>query len=477
MQAINSSSGRNVGGILLVLLGLLFTPLLFAQDRKPNIVLILMDNVGYGELGTYGGGVRRGAPTPRIDSLATDGLKLTNFNTEVICTPSRSALMTGRFAIRSGTLSLAEGPNGGLVQWEVTLPEMLHPLGYDSALFGKWHLGDSPGRYPTDQGFDEWYGILRSNDESLWPGTPGYDPNKVPPEQVMEGRKGGKSTDVALFDREMRSRFDGEITQRAVGFIKREARSGKPFFAYLAMTTGHIPTIPSPPWRGRTGNGPWADCLAQLDFYIGSVLDAIKEAGIEKNTIVVFTADNGADWLPGNRGWAGPWRGSYGTAMEGGLRVPFLIKWPGKIPAGRESDEIVHLVDIFPTFAAFVGGQAPADRVIDGVDDSKFFRGQEEHSGRDFFPIFGGDGTLLGMKWKHWKFDLFDQVNGDDARVPHPRLINLLIDPLEEGHTVAYENTWVLAEAGREMQKFQESLQKFPPIPAGTPDPYVPPKP
>jgi arylsulfatase A-like enzyme len=447
-----------------------------AAAPKPNFVLVLMDNFGYGEVGAYGGGVRRGAPTPRIDSLAHEGLKLTNFNTEPVCTPSRAALMTGRFPIRSGTYGLANGANGGLVQWEVTLAEMLHDAGYVSAAFGKWHLGTRAGRFPTNQGFDEWYGIPRSNDESLWFGSIGYNPQEVLPEPVLEGHRGDLSRQVAVYDRDMRSRFDGEITRRGIEFIRREARAKQPFFAYLAMTTGHIPTIPSPEWRGRTGNGPWADVLAQLDSYIGELLDAVHAAGIENNTIFIFTADNGAEpWSNHgeNRGWPGPWRGSYGTAMEGGLRVPFLIRWPGKVPAQSESDEIVHLVDVFPTFARLAGGKVPTDRAIDGVDQTDFLLGKQRQSNRDFFPIYDWNGQVMAVKWRHWKAHFYEKVYLNDPPVQRSQLVNLLVDPMEE-RSEDYEYGWVWLEIEKRLAEFQASLTKYPPIKPDTPDPYQP---
>jgi len=450
------------------------------NQSKPNIVLILLDNFGYGEIGVYGGGARRGAPTTRIDSLARDGMKLTNFNTEPVCTASRSALLTGRFPIRSGTYGIARGLNGSLTQWEITLAEMLHDAGYATAAIGKWHLGDIPGRFPTDQGFDEWYGIPRSNEESML----------VPPTtHTLEGRKGSKISEVEIYDRRMRSEFDGEITRRAIDFMKRQVEADRPFFAYLPMTTGHIPTIPSPQWNGKTGNGRWADVLAQLDHYVGQLLDAVKALGIEGDTVFIFTADNGAEsWLeygnpPGtdsgaNRGWPGPWRGSYGTAMEGGLRVPFLIRWPGKIPAGLESDEIVHLVDIFPTLARIGGGKIPTDRAIDGVDQLDFLLGKQEKSNRDSFPIYDPlAGQLLAVKWKHWKLHFHEKVlledNYKEMTAPHPMLVNLFVDPMEE-RFMAPVDAAVLAAINARIAEFQASLDKYPPIKVGTPDPYKP---
>lgn len=172
-----------------------------AADKKPNILVILADNLGYGELGCYGGGVTRGAPTPRIDSLAKSGTRFLNANMETQCTPSRSSLMTGRFSIRSGTYAVPHGGvASGLTQWEVTIAESLSAAGYATALHGKWHLGSVDGRLPNDRGFDEWYGIPRTTDEALWSASPGWSPDIVPLGKIMEGRKGGKSVAVKDYD-------------------------------------------------------------------------------------------------------------------------------------------------------------------------------------------------------------------------------------------------------------------------------------
>src|SRR6266850_837683 len=180
-----------------------------ANGKKPNIVFILMDNLGYGEVGVYGGGITRGAPTPRIDNLATEGTRLTNFNVEAQCTPSRSALMTGRFAIRSGTHSVPIGGGlDGLTQWEVTIAETLSDAGYATAHFGKWHLGSDQARLPNSQGFDEWYGIPRTTDEALWPGDPAAKAVGVAFEHIVEGRKGEKSRAVVVYDLDQRRLID-----------------------------------------------------------------------------------------------------------------------------------------------------------------------------------------------------------------------------------------------------------------------------
>ena len=317
--------------------------------QRPNLLFMLVDNLGYGELGVYGGGATRGAPTPRIDKLASEGLRLTNMNMEAQCTPSRSAILTGRYAIRSGTHSVPfGGVADGLTQWEVTMAESLSAAGYATALYGKWHLGSQNGRLPNDQGFDEWYGIPRTTDEALWPGSPGYSPSVMPPEQIMEGRKGEKSRDVKVYDVEQRRLIDAEITRRTIAFMERQAQARKPFFAYATLTQPHLPTLPNPAFAGKTGNGDWADMLAEMD--------AQRRADARRRRPARHPRQHHRDLRQRQRagirrpwdGWAGPWRGQYFTAWEGGIRVPFMIRWPGKVPAGRVSDEIVHCVDLFP---------------------------------------------------------------------------------------------------------------------------------
>ena len=482
--------------ILLVLVCLGITPLTWAQDKselakaakedkKPNILFVLMDNLGYGEIGSYGGGMTRGAPTPSLDRLASEGLRLTNFNVEAQCTPSRSAIMTGRHPIRSGTFSVPPpGLPYGLVQWEVTLAELLKDQGYNTAIYGKWHLGNSVGRYPTDQGFDEWYGIPNSTDESLWPEQTYYDRNdialgKVPPmTHIMESHKGETPRQVKVYDINACREIDLEITEKTIDFMNRSVKEGKPFYAYIAFTLVHYPTLPSQKFVGKTGNGDWADALAQIDWCSGRILDAVDELGIRDDTIVVFTSDNGPEEKYGYRGWSGPWSGSYFTAFEGSNRVPFIIRWPDKIRAGRVSDEIVHEVDTFTTFAKISGAVIPSDRPIDGVDQTDFFFGKQEKSNRDGFPIFGSD--LYAIKWRNWKLHLVWQERMDSPalKLGLPRLYNLYMSPQEradEGLTNLLENLWVLQPIEKIINDFERSLKEYPPIPTGTPDPYMPP--
>jgi arylsulfatase len=468
--------------LLLAVLALGVTPLpSFAQDEQPNIVLVFMDNFGWGELGAYGGGVLRGAPTPRIDSLADEGLQLLNFNVEAQCTPSRAAIMTGRYAIRTGN---AEVPLGvgvyGLTQWEYTLAEMLSDAGYATGMFGKWHLGDSPGRYPTDQGFDEWFGIPNSSDESYWPDNdlfrPGVHP-QVKYEHVMEAERGQTPTELEVYDSAKRLTIDRDITDHTIDFIRREASADSPFFAFVPYTQTHLPVEPHPDNKGATGNGHWADVLAQTDSYVGEILDVIDELGIRDNTIFIFTADNGPEGAIPHQGFSGPWRGSYFTGLEGSLRVPFLIRWPGKIPADRVSNGIVHEMDLFATLAQTAGGQVPDDRVIDSLDQTAFFMGETDESARESVVVYVGS-ELYGVKWRDWKMMVkeISTISADPVRsYGVPLFYNLLLDPKEEYPVLhAPPNFWVRYPAGQVLVDHGASMQLEPPIPPGTPDPYQP---
>ncbi len=456
-------------------------------QEQPNIVLVFLDNFGWGEPGFNGGGIIRGTETPRMDKLASEGLCLKNFNVEVQCTPSRSAIMTGRYAIRSGngTVPLGEGVYG-LVQWEVTMAEMLSDVGYATGMFGKWHLGRTPGRFPTDQGFDEWYGIPNSTDESVYFDMPGFAESGVAETYVMEGKKGNIPKKVRPYRLDYRPLIDRDLTDRAIDFMQRKAKEDNPFFIYLPYTATHFPTMPHPDFEGKSGNGLWADLLMQIDSYTGELLDTLDELGIADNTIFIFTADNGPEALDANgtsltvetamHGSAGPWRGTLFTGFEGALRVPFAIRWPGKIEAGSVSDEIVHAMDLYPTLANFADGMVPGDRVIDGINMGDFFLGKTDKSGREGFVVYMGN-DVFGVKWKNWKlhFKEQDAWNTPLRTYTMPRLYNLMNDP-QERDNVLFPHTWVPKAALVQLEEHVVSLKNNPPIPSGAPDPFMPPE-
>lgn len=472
--------------------------------QRPNIVVFFWDNLGWGEVGCYGGGVLRGAPTPRIDALAAQGLRLLNFNVEAQCTPSRSALLTGRHPIRSGTHSvpLTGGPDG-LTRWEVTIAQALADEGYVTGMWGKWHLGSDPEqRSPVDFGFDEAVWSPRTADEVLWTmqsyfpaepvtATPYAGDMQFPmePQRIMSRRKGEAAEAMATYDAEFRAGFDRKITDWAIDFMRRSRADDKPFYAYLPYTQVHIPPIPDPEYAGKTERGNMADLLVQMDDFTGRILDELDALGIADDTIVVWASDNGAD--PNYRapagdpdpfggqwnGFSGPWRGGYFTSLEGSTRAPCIVRWPNNIPAGKVSNELVHLVDLFTTLVLAGGGRVPDDRAIDGMDMRDFLLGDADASGRDTV-LCSQANRLQAIKWRQWKMHLFKQDDAYDTYTPYngPILYNLEWDPREQ-YAVDFPHAWVFHPMAAAAGAFLRSLATEPPIKPGTPDPYTPPSP
>ncbi|MBW2615462.1 MAG: arylsulfatase [Deltaproteobacteria bacterium] len=471
---------RSTGVILIAVAAVVMlwgsNTVVWAASEKPNILMIMVDNLGYGELGVYGGGELRGAPTPRIDKLAAEGMRLTNFNVEPQCTPSRSALMTGRHPIRSGTTKVVWGMLYGMTQWEKTMPELLSEQGYATGMFGKWHLGDTKGRFPTDQGFDEWYGIANTTDEAQYSSQFQYDAKVGLKPFIQEAGRGEAPKTVEPYDLTVRRKIDTELTRRAIGFMQRQTKAGKPFFAFVPLTQVHLPTIPHPDFAGKTGNGDFADSVVEMDHHVGEMLDTVKKLGISDNTIVMFASDNGPEEVAAYHGTSGYWRGHYFTALEGSLRAPFIIRWPSKVPAGKVTNEIVHITDLLPTFARIGGYDVPSDRIIDGVNQSDLFFSKNGRSKREGFPVYNGD-DLYAYKWRDWKvhFVELNSMFGASKKLNIPHIYNLIKDPKED-FNIAPESTWILPVVMSRVMDFQKTLAKEPPIRLGTPDPYVPPK-
>ena len=444
--------------------------------QKPNIVVMMVDNLGWGELGCYGGGELRGAATPRLDKLATEGMRLQNFNVEPQCTPTRSAFMTGRRPIRSGTTRVVWGTLYGLTNWEITMAELMSDAGYATGMFGKWHIGDIPGRFPTDQGFDEWYGVANTTDESEYSSQFQYDSKAGTHPMIVEARKGEKPRDVKAYNIKSRREIDGELNMKAIDFMAENVKKKEPFFAFIPYTQPHIPTLPHPDFDGKTGNGHYADVLSEIDHRAGQILDAIDKLKIRDNTVVIWLSDNGPEYFYPYHGTAGFWRGNYFTALEGSLRAPFLIRWPGKVPAGSVSNEIVHVVDLLPTLGNIAGYKVPKDRIIDGVDQLDFFTGKQKESNLDGFIVYNND-DVYGYKWRNWKMHLIDleNMNSVPQRLNVPKIYHLIKDPKEQ-YNLASEATWVLPVMFTKITEFQKTLAKEPPVPFGTPDPYQPAK-
>jgi arylsulfatase len=407
------------------------------MSDKPNIVFMLADNVGWGDLSCYGGLV----PTPRLDQLASEGMRFTNFNTEAQCTPTRSALMTGRIPVRSGTFRVplaGEVGSYGLSPWEYTMAELFSDAGYATAHFGKWHLGNVPGRIPTDQGFDEWWGISETSDEADFTSHPMYPPN-FPRPKIKASVKGQPVEEVDDFNRETRPFMDEKIAQKTIDFIRRCAADEKPFYAYVSFTNLHPPVIPHPDFEDATDSPMGVPkTLAELDYRAGQILDVLDELGLGDDTIVVWASDNAAGTLLGETGGsAGYWRGYFGSGWEGSIRTPAMVRWPGHVPAGVVTDEIVATYDWYSTLAAFasLGDKVPTDRPIDGMDMSAFMLGQADTSGRDNFVYFGTDGQPISAKWKTFKVH-YRYTDSDSWIAPYikpqiPMVCDLITDPNE----------------------------------------------
>ena len=446
---------------------------------KPNIVFFHVDNLGMGELGCYGGGILRGADTRRADGFATEGLKLSHYVVEPQCTPTRSALMTGRYPIRSGNHTINLGGNaGGLVAWERTMGDILSEAGYATACYGKWHVGAEDGRWPTDHGFDEWYGPARTYDECLWPEDPHYVPDRDGYSFMYEGRRGEGTRELRdqQLTQDLKTNVDAEYRRRAFDFMDRSVGEDKPFFLYFNHSLMHFPMNPREEFKGQSENGDWGDCLLMLDHDFGAVLDKLDELTIAENTVVVFAGDNGAEDHMIGRGTGGFFDGSYFSSAEGGIRTPCLIRHPGKIPAGRESNELVHVTDMFTTLLGWAGCETPPDRTIDGVDQSALFRGEQETSDRGSCLVWLNE-ELHAVKWGQFKINFKRQQHFHDPELPlgFARITHLMEDPKErEPVNQRYVRWWVMQHAHNAVREFEKSAAREQLIPAGAPLDFVP---
>jgi arylsulfatase len=299
--------------LVLSIMAIAISPGIALTAEHPNIVYILVDNWGWGDISVQGSSVS----TPRIDEFARQGIRFTNFNVQNQCTPTRSAIHTGRLPIRSGTWKVpAPGEPQGMAPWEYTIAELLSDAGYATAMYGKWHIGDKDGRLPNDQGYDEWYGTKESAMEASYTSTPQFDPAVFPIPHIWSGRKGEKSKKVKPFDLTSRALLDREIVEKTSAFVETQTRAGRPFFVYAALTQIHPPFLPHPDFKGKSNTGAYADVQLEVDYNVGCILDAIRQAGVAKNTIVILTGDNAAGEDTGEGGSNGPWRGGLSTAFQ-----------------------------------------------------------------------------------------------------------------------------------------------------------------
>lgn len=353
----------------------------------PNIVLIFVDDMGYGDLGCYGSK----NPTPNLDRMAKAGVRFTDFYVaQAVCSASRAAILTGRYSNRVGILG-ALGPNSknGLGAHEKTLADLLKSVGYATAIFGKWHLGHLPQHLPQQHGFDEYFGLPYSND--MWPKHPTA---KFPALPLMQGGK------ILEYNPDQ-SKLTTWYTEKAVHFIERH--QDQPFFLYLAHSMPHVPLFVSERHRGKSGQGLYGDVIMEIDWSVGQILQTLQKLGLDENTLVIFTSDNGP-WLSyGNHGGsARPLREGKGTAWEGGMRVPCIMRWPTKIPPGTVCREPAMTIDLVPTIAKLTGAKLP-DHKIDGKDIWPLMSGQANAQSPHEALFFYWGRELHGIRSGQWK--------------------------------------------------------------------------
>jgi len=467
------------------------------QPQKPNVVFILADNVGYGDLGSYGGGELRGAPTPRLDQLAREGVRLTQFLVEPACTPSRAALMTGQYSIRNGLSLIAiEGTPYTLPARAFTMGELFKGVGYATAIFGKWHLGGAPQSLPTVHGFDEFYGIPPdiSWDAATYVSTIELTHSIAAPPaallargpQIVEATLGGPLRTVKPFTPEVRANIDNELVNKSIDFMRRQKATGRPFFLYLPFSMGHAPNLPSAQFKGKSRIGNYGDKIMEGDNHVGRILDTLKELGIDDNTIVVFASDNGPygeaarefgnDGTP-DMGNSGPFRGELGEVTEGSIRTAALIRWPGKVKSNTTSYAMFSIMDFLPTFARIIDGKLPTDGPIDGVDQSAVLLGNSTMGRRESLLSFIG-GELVAARWKQRRIyftDIHPTGSGPQrqpgifsASAPtagYPKVYNIEMDPHED-LVVGGLFGWVSGPALKVVEEYLASVKKYPNPPA-----------
>jgi arylsulfatase A-like enzyme len=387
-------------------------------SSPPNIILVFMDDMGYADIGPFGATRQK---TPHLDQMAVEGMRLTDFySTCSVCTPSRSSLMTGCYPRRvnmhvdeKNLCVLFPAARKGLSPDEVTIAELLKQQGYATACLGKWHLGDHPDFLPTSQGFDYYFGIPYSNDMN----------RKAVPLPLVRNET---VIEVPVKQETITRRY----TEEAVRFITTNKK--RPFFLYLPHTAVHLPLFPGKPFHGKSQNGRYGDWVEEVDASMGTIFETLKSEGLDNNTLVFFTSDNGSQ----RKGSNDPLRGKKGRTDEGGMRVPCVVRWPGKIPAGSSSGEITATIDLLPTFAKLAGTKAPTDRTIDGKDIWPILSGQPQaRSPHEAFYYYQMD-QLQAVRSGPWKLFVAMDAKKRNWGKPEPaqplKLFNLANDIHED---------------------------------------------
>lgn len=465
--------------------------LLKKAGKRPNIVWLVVDDMGWGDPGAYGGGAAIGAATPNMDRLAAEGLKLTSAYSQATCTPTRSAILTGRLPVRTGlTRPILAGDKITKNPWaeEISLPTLLAGSGYKTVLSGKWHVGESLGMRPHDIGFDEFYGFYEAEKEI----SQGVDKRRYPdlvlnPERLamlaktgssnklIHGFKGGKTIDVETIDSiEKMAEGDRLLKEFSVRKIAELAKGKEPFFLEHCFMKVHADNFASKEFEGKSGSKfPYKDDVVEVDAYIGQIVKALDDAGVLDNTFIFVTSDNGPqlDSWP-DAGYT-PFRGAKGSAWEGGGRIPAIAYWRGVIKPGQQSDELFDLMDLFNTSLHLAGAsdRIPTDRYIDGIDQTSFLLAENAQSNREKVYIWN-EHNFMAMRMYEYKIHMkvvqehaqwlnIDMTTISDVGLA-PWLFNLYIDPKEQ-YPVGHRMNAFLASMAAEMKAHAATYKKYPP--------------
>jgi arylsulfatase len=473
---------------------------------KPNVVIILCDDVGWFDVGCYHQGMM-GAPTPNVDRIAAEGVRLTDCYAQASCTAGRAALITGQLPMRTGLTTVGmPGAPQGLQPEDPTLAELLKPLGYATAQIGKNHLGDRNEFLPTVHGFDEFYGNLyhlnaeeepeQSDYPRDHPAMAFFKPRGVldckatdvddPTEDPRFGRVGKQVIeDTGPLTRERMETVEDDLLAHSLDFIERSHAADTPFLLWHNTTRMHVWTHLSERWKDKTKFGLYADGLQEMDWVVGELLGKLDDLGIAEDTIVIWTTDNGAEKFSWPDGGTSPFRGEKGLGWEGGFRAPFVMRWPERIPAGQVLNGIVSLEDVVPTIMAAAGvgdikqqlleGHQAGDKQfrvhLDGYDQLGYFTGESEESAREEF-FYYGEHDLFAIRFRNWKIHFQvkdDWFAGTLRRTTVPQPVNLRVDPFEQHMDAPYypfyvgEKLWTVLPAGYLLQQHAATFNDFPP--------------
>ncbi|MFI2742166.1 sulfatase [Zhouia sp. PK063] len=454
--------------ILTILSFILFVSVkVSAQNSPPNVIIILMDDMGYGDIEPYG---MTGVATPNFNELCAESTRFTQFNVgQPVCTASRASLLTGAYPNRIGMAGvLLPGDKRALNPKEETLASILKKNGYETAMLGKWHLGNKAPYLPIHYGFDSFYGIPYSQD--IWPidhdSTRVQDQKDIRYDWPAVPVYNGDTQVDSIITMEEQSKFTPLLTQKAVSFIKK--KHDKPFFLYLAHPFPHVPLAPSKQFKGKSGMGLFGDVIMELDWSLGEIMNALNAKNLSKNTILIVTSDNGP-WLNygDNAGSAGGFREGKSTSFDGGTRVPFMVRWPGKVKAADVNSHLITSMDILPTIAAATGAKLPKNR-IDGKNFLPLWEGKTKEGPRNLYYYYYDGNTLRAIRYKHWKLVFAHTSNsykelhgingypGKIVKVQEPMaLYDLAHDPGER-----YDVQKLYPEIVKQLEKFAETARE-----------------